>query len=68
VPTDAFSSWTLAPTAWLATSMASAMPMATARTATTAAVRTLFLKALPTLRARTLTLLLGSGPAGRPAF
>ncbi|BAS07856.1 hypothetical protein AHiyo4_12780 [Arthrobacter sp. Hiyo4] len=67
VPTDAFSSWTLAPTAWLATSMDSASPIATARTATTAAVRTLFLKALPTLRERTLTVLLGSGARGRPA-
>lgn len=59
VPTEAFSSWTLAPTAWLATSMARASPIATAKTATTAVVRTLFLKALPILRARTLTVLLG---------
>src|SRR6476659_5819850 len=64
VPTEAFSSATLPVTAWLATSMARASPMATARTATTAAVLTLFRKALPTLRARTLTVLLGD-QAGR---
>ena len=58
VPTEAFSSATLPVTAWLATSMARASPMATASTATTAAVLTLFRKALPTLRARTLTVLL----------
>ncbi|CAH0327527.1 hypothetical protein SRABI128_06194 [Microbacterium sp. Bi128] len=58
VPTEAFSSATLPVTAWLATSRARASPMATASTATTAAVLTLFRKALPTLRARTLTVLL----------
>jgi hypothetical protein len=67
VPTDAFSSVTFAATAWLATSMDRARPIATASTATTAPVRTLFLKALPTLRARTLTVLLGSGRTGWPA-
>ena len=54
LPTEALSELTLAATAWLATSMDSARPIATAKMTTTAPVRTLFRNALPTLRAMTL--------------